>query len=221
MLPAAALGALGGSPHTTKPLPFKKESQPSRCIPLIQGLCRRAQPTGLDLGSSPKVLSAGLSPRGAQRDTHTLGVGLTTQCVPPCRSPTPKQRFCTAPSHLSCSVSAPSYAPKLHLKSISKSDAELCWDPVPVEMQNGFITSYTIFWANSTAEVSSESCLRHCRHCLPSRLDVLGGNNSRLRAPLGEGWGEPSRDPRGSAGEGHPQSSPHRTNSPHISQVPP
>ncbi|XP_063212082.1 granulocyte colony-stimulating factor receptor isoform X3 [Chroicocephalus ridibundus] len=50
---------------------------------------------------------------------------------------------------------APSYAPKLHLKSISKSGAELCWDPVPVEMQNGFITSYTIFWANSTAEVSS------------------------------------------------------------------
>ncbi|NWS73755.1 CSF3R factor, partial [Crotophaga sulcirostris] len=50
---------------------------------------------------------------------------------------------------------APSHAPKLHLKSISKSDAELCWDPLPVEMQNGFITSYTIFWANSTAEVSS------------------------------------------------------------------
>ncbi|NWI63870.1 CSF3R factor, partial [Todus mexicanus] len=37
---------------------------------------------------------------------------------------------------------APSYAPKLHLKSISKSEAELCWDPVPVEEQNGFITSY-------------------------------------------------------------------------------
>ncbi|XP_042649813.1 granulocyte colony-stimulating factor receptor isoform X2 [Tyto alba] len=51
---------------------------------------------------------------------------------------------------------APSYAPKLHLKSISKSEAELCWEPVPVEMQNGFITSYTIFWANSTTEVSSE-----------------------------------------------------------------
>ncbi|NXE04351.1 CSF3R factor, partial [Lophotis ruficrista] len=50
---------------------------------------------------------------------------------------------------------APSYAPKLHLRSISKSEAELCWDPLPVEMQNGFITSYTIFWANSTAEVSS------------------------------------------------------------------
>ncbi|NXN99046.1 CSF3R factor, partial [Rhinopomastus cyanomelas] len=50
---------------------------------------------------------------------------------------------------------APSYAPKLHLKSISKSQAELRWEPVPVEMQNGFITSYTIFWANSTAEVAS------------------------------------------------------------------
>ncbi|KFP00170.1 Granulocyte colony-stimulating factor receptor, partial [Calypte anna] len=50
---------------------------------------------------------------------------------------------------------APSRAPKLHLKSISKSSAELCWDPVPVEMQNGFITSYTIFWASSNAEVAS------------------------------------------------------------------
>ncbi|NWR79108.1 CSF3R factor, partial [Centropus unirufus] len=50
---------------------------------------------------------------------------------------------------------APSHAPKLHLKSISKSSAELCWDPLPVEMQNGFIISYTIFWANNTAEASS------------------------------------------------------------------
>ncbi|XP_069731293.1 granulocyte colony-stimulating factor receptor isoform X2 [Phaenicophaeus curvirostris] len=50
---------------------------------------------------------------------------------------------------------APSYAPKLHLKSISKSNAKLCWDPLPIEIQNGFITSYTIFWADSTAEVSS------------------------------------------------------------------
>ncbi|CAM9772487.1 unnamed protein product [Bubo scandiacus] len=62
-----------------------------------------------------------------------------------------------APAHTTAysKQKAPSYAPKLHLKSISKSDAELCWDPVPVEMQNGFIISYTIFWANSTAEVSS------------------------------------------------------------------
>ncbi|XP_042709918.2 granulocyte colony-stimulating factor receptor [Chrysemys picta bellii] len=46
---------------------------------------------------------------------------------------------------------APSRAPKFHLKSISKSHAELSWDPVPIEMQNGFITNYTIFWA-STAD---------------------------------------------------------------------
>ncbi|NXA90230.1 CSF3R factor, partial [Melanocharis versteri] len=50
---------------------------------------------------------------------------------------------------------APSHAPKLHLRRISKSEAELCWEPLPVEMQNGFITSYTIFWANSIADVAS------------------------------------------------------------------
>lgn len=108
---------------------------------------------------------------------------------PPCTSPTPRQWLCTAPGRLSGSVSAPSYAPKLHLKSISKSDAELCWDPVPVEMQNGFITSYTIFLANSTAEVSSESCRHHRQPCPPSHLDVLGGDISRLHALVREGWG--------------------------------
>lgn len=50
---------------------------------------------------------------------------------------------------------APSHAPKLHLKSIGKSQAKLSWEPVAVELQNGFITHYTVFWANSTAEVSS------------------------------------------------------------------
>ncbi|NXR59250.1 CSF3R factor, partial [Rhadina sibilatrix] len=50
---------------------------------------------------------------------------------------------------------APSHAPKLHLRRISKSEAELCWEPLPVEMQNGFLTSYTIFWANSIADVAS------------------------------------------------------------------
>ncbi|NXE02641.1 CSF3R factor, partial [Chaetorhynchus papuensis] len=50
---------------------------------------------------------------------------------------------------------APSHAPKLHLRRISKSEAELCWEPLPVEMQNGFITSYTIFWANSITDVAS------------------------------------------------------------------
>ncbi|NWR65953.1 CSF3R factor, partial [Bucorvus abyssinicus] len=70
---------------------------------------------------------------------------------------------------------APSHAPKLHLKSIGKSDAELCWDPLPVEMQNGFITSYTIFWANITTEVASASVDPSCssfviRELKPSTL---------------------------------------------------
>nr|XP_014126302.2 granulocyte colony-stimulating factor receptor [Zonotrichia albicollis] len=50
---------------------------------------------------------------------------------------------------------APSHAPKLHLKRISKSEAELCWEPLPVEVQNGFITSYTIFWASSITSMAS------------------------------------------------------------------
>ncbi|CAN8200669.1 unnamed protein product [Coccothraustes coccothraustes] len=50
---------------------------------------------------------------------------------------------------------APSHAPKLHLKRISKSEAELCWEPLPVEVQNGFITSYTIFWASSITNMAS------------------------------------------------------------------
>lgn len=84
-------------------------------------------------------------------------------------------------------------------------------------MQNGFITSYTIFWANSTAEVSSESCLSHRRPCPPSRLDVLGGDVSRLcRRQRGSGdvCGSPMG---GTAGEGHPPSSPCRANSPRVS----
>ncbi|NWZ72372.1 CSF3R factor, partial [Acrocephalus arundinaceus] len=50
---------------------------------------------------------------------------------------------------------APSHAPKLHLKRIGKSEAELCWETLPVEMQNGFITSYTIFWASSITDMAS------------------------------------------------------------------
>lgn len=82
------------------------------------------------------------------------------------RTPHARQSSGSAqPSCVSCSISAPSHAPKLHLRSIGKSDAELCWDPLPVEVQNGFITSYTIFWANATTELASESCLRHHQPC--------------------------------------------------------
>ncbi|XP_021231328.1 granulocyte colony-stimulating factor receptor isoform X2 [Numida meleagris] len=61
------------------------------------------------------------------------------------------------PAHIAAysKQKAPSHAPKLHLKSIGKSQAELSWEPVAVELQNGFITHYTVFWANSTTEVSN------------------------------------------------------------------
>ncbi|XP_025071644.1 granulocyte colony-stimulating factor receptor [Alligator sinensis] len=50
---------------------------------------------------------------------------------------------------------APSHTPKLHLRSISKYQAELSWQPVPTELQNGFITNYTIFWASTSSNMSS------------------------------------------------------------------
>ncbi|XP_059585430.1 granulocyte colony-stimulating factor receptor [Alligator mississippiensis] len=50
---------------------------------------------------------------------------------------------------------APSCTPKLHLRSISKYQAELSWQPVPTELQNGFITNYTIFWASTSSNMSS------------------------------------------------------------------
>lgn len=84
---------------------------------------------------------------------HTSGVR-----TPPTSS-YPRQWLCSVP--LVLLFPAPSHAPKLHLRRISKSEAELCWEPLPVEMQNGFITSYTIFWANSVADVASEFCPQH------------------------------------------------------------
>ncbi|XP_066494854.1 granulocyte colony-stimulating factor receptor [Tiliqua scincoides] len=50
---------------------------------------------------------------------------------------------------------APSEAPKLQAGSISKSTAELHWEPILVEKQNGFITNYTIFWTGTNEEMSS------------------------------------------------------------------
>uniref|UniRef100_A0A8C0HAK3 Colony stimulating factor 3 receptor n=1 Tax=Chelonoidis abingdonii TaxID=106734 RepID=A0A8C0HAK3_CHEAB len=63
---------------------------------------------------------------------------------------------------------APSRAPKFRLKSVSKSHAKLSWDPVPTEMQNGFITNYTIFWAS--AVVNSSFTTFTVRGLLPSTM---------------------------------------------------
>ncbi|XP_077193398.1 granulocyte colony-stimulating factor receptor [Paroedura picta] len=41
---------------------------------------------------------------------------------------------------------APSDSPKLNPGSIGKTTAQLHWEPIPLELRNGFITNYTIFW---------------------------------------------------------------------------
>lgn len=87
--------------------------------------------------------------------THTLGVGSPHQFPPEAVA------LLSTWFPLVLLFPAPSHAPKLHLKRISKSEAELCWEPLPVEVQNGFITSYTIFWASSITSMASESCLQH------------------------------------------------------------
>ncbi|XP_061453516.1 granulocyte colony-stimulating factor receptor [Rhineura floridana] len=50
---------------------------------------------------------------------------------------------------------APSETPKLHPGIISKSTAEIHWEPIPVEKQNGFIINYTIFWIGTNEDMSS------------------------------------------------------------------
>uniref|UniRef100_A0ACB8FQW6 Uncharacterized protein n=2 Tax=Sphaerodactylus townsendi TaxID=933632 RepID=A0ACB8FQW6_9SAUR len=50
---------------------------------------------------------------------------------------------------------APSESPQLHPGAISKTTAQLLWDPIPLELRNGFITSYTIFWISPNDDMSS------------------------------------------------------------------
>ncbi|XP_025029950.1 granulocyte colony-stimulating factor receptor [Python bivittatus] len=50
---------------------------------------------------------------------------------------------------------APSSSPKVHPRNIGVSTAEVCWEPLPIEEQNGFITSYTLFWINPSEAARS------------------------------------------------------------------
>ncbi|KAM8977217.1 granulocyte colony-stimulating factor receptor [Pelodytes ibericus] len=48
---------------------------------------------------------------------------------------------------------APPISPKLTLIRTTKSQAELSWEPIPLESRHGFITSYTIYWTDSNENV--------------------------------------------------------------------
>ncbi|KAL8220371.1 UNVERIFIED_CONTAM: hypothetical protein K2H54_044345 [Gekko kuhli] len=50
---------------------------------------------------------------------------------------------------------APSDSPKLYPGSIGKTTAQLHWEPIPLELRNGFITNYTIFWICPNDDMSS------------------------------------------------------------------
>lgn len=44
------------------------------------------------------------------------------------------------------SVLAPSKGPTVRTKKVGKNEAVLEWDQLPVDVQNGFIRNYTIFY---------------------------------------------------------------------------
>nr|XP_005988833.1 PREDICTED: granulocyte colony-stimulating factor receptor isoform X2 [Latimeria chalumnae] len=50
---------------------------------------------------------------------------------------------------------APSSAPKLKVKEIGKSYAELTWDPIPIDERNGFIRIYTLFYIDEKKEIKN------------------------------------------------------------------
>ncbi|XP_060113614.1 granulocyte colony-stimulating factor receptor [Heteronotia binoei] len=50
---------------------------------------------------------------------------------------------------------APSDSPKLHPGSIGETTAQLHWEPIPLELRNGFITNYTIFWISPDDDTNS------------------------------------------------------------------
>lgn len=44
------------------------------------------------------------------------------------------------------SLAAPSKGPTVRTKKVGKNEAVLEWDQLPVDVQNGFIRNYTIFY---------------------------------------------------------------------------
>ncbi|XP_070620255.1 granulocyte colony-stimulating factor receptor [Erythrolamprus reginae] len=50
---------------------------------------------------------------------------------------------------------APTSSPEVHPQNIGASTAEVWWNPLPVEDQNGFITGYTLFCINANEEARS------------------------------------------------------------------
>uniref|UniRef100_A0A8C7E684 Colony stimulating factor 3 receptor n=1 Tax=Naja naja TaxID=35670 RepID=A0A8C7E684_NAJNA len=50
---------------------------------------------------------------------------------------------------------APTNSPEVHPQNIGVSTAEVWWNPLPVEDQNGFITDYTLFWITRDEEPRS------------------------------------------------------------------
>lgn len=51
---------------------------------------------------------------------------------------------------------APSKGPTVRTKKVGKNEAVLEWDQLPVDVQNGFIRNYTIFYKTSAGNETGE-----------------------------------------------------------------
>ncbi|XP_030074348.1 granulocyte colony-stimulating factor receptor isoform X2 [Microcaecilia unicolor] len=82
---------------------------------------------------------------------------------------------------------APSVSPKLHLKSIGRSEAEIEWTTIPIEKQNGFITNHTIFWKNSRGCLSYAVVGASSRNFLLKNLEASSVYKVHLKSSTAGG----------------------------------
>ncbi|KAM5180693.1 granulocyte colony-stimulating factor receptor [Mantella aurantiaca] len=52
---------------------------------------------------------------------------------------------------------APVFSPELKLASVNVSQAEVTWEPIPLDKRNGFITNYTVFWKDTHGKEDSST----------------------------------------------------------------
>ncbi|XP_041439906.1 granulocyte colony-stimulating factor receptor-like isoform X1 [Xenopus laevis] len=81
----------------------------------------------------------------------------------------------------------PEIAPKLTLISVTKSSAQLSWEPVPLERRHGFIKNYTVFWTDSDRRTLSVTLNSNLTRFVIRNLQPLGMYTVLLSCSTSEG----------------------------------
>ncbi|KAG9492868.1 hypothetical protein GDO78_001036, partial [Eleutherodactylus coqui] len=64
---------------------------------------------------------------------------------------------------------APDHSPEIKL-TVNKSQAEVRWEPIPVQKRNGFITNYTVFWIDPSGREESSTVNGSTTKCIIKNL---------------------------------------------------